>query len=228
MPPNWLKPNRNQRAKGFGGCGPQKPVFHGTEMQWRNSEDQRITSSFSFFIKFFCKSILQGGDDSKNLEQKQKGNWPKEIWARPGIKIKRMINTWDSQEGHRCDLFILSQLFHYPLSLSSRGFSVPLHFLHTILYFYFHILYSMLSTKNLISIYHHHIQLIPFTHFTLPSTGPFNSGNYYSLIYTLMFVFLWFSVFMPFSYLFICFFIFHIWMKSQDVCLSPSDLFHLA
>lgn len=35
--------------------------------------------SFSFFIIFFYKSILQGGDDLKNLQQKQKGNWPKEI-----------------------------------------------------------------------------------------------------------------------------------------------------
>ena len=89
------------------------------------------------------------------------------------------------------------------------------------LFFYFCIHHSMLTTKNLVPIHQHRVNsLYPFC----LSHCPFPSGNHYSVLCIYMFVFIWFSLFIYFIYLI---FIFHIWMKSYDICLFASDLFHL-
>ena len=58
-------------------------------------------------------------------------------------------------------------------------------------------------------------ELSPFIHFTSPSSFP--SGNHCSV--------LWICVL---AFVFFCLFVFYIWVKSYDICLSPSDLFHLS
>ena len=77
------------------------------------------------------------------------------------------------------------------------------------LYFYFCIHYSVLTTRNLLSI--HHIQWTPLYHFTLP---PFPLVNT-PLFSVSMFVFAF-----SFVHLFCLLFVFHRWEKSSGVSFS--------
>ena len=87
----------------------------------------------------------------------------------------------------------------------------------TTLYFYFCVLYSVLITKNLVSICHHSAD--PFT---APPQTP--SGIHYSILYIYVFVVIWFG---NLFCLFLCF-LYFTWVKANSICLSPTDLFLLA
>ena len=78
----------------------------------------------------------------------------------------------------------------------------------------------MLTTKSLVSIYH------PFTYFNL--LAPFPLVNHYSVLCIYVFVFVWFGLFMYFVFVYL--FVFYIPHMSEiiGICLSPSDLLHLA
>ena len=91
------------------------------------------------------------------------------------------------------------------------------------LYFYSCIPYNPLTTKNLVSICHHTLKS-PLTISPSPPL-PSPSGYHNSILCIYMFVFLWL---IHLGFLFISFFIFHMWVKSYGICLSPSDLLHLA
>ena len=94
---------------------------------------------------------------------------------------------------------------------------ITLCFMCTTLYFYFCMHYSVLSTKNLVSIWHH----VPFTHFAFPPS-PLPIPLLQALLYSQYLVFVWFGcVFILFV------FIFHKWVKSDGICLSLLDLFYL-
>ena len=73
-------------------------------------------------------------------------------------------------------------------------------FMCTTLYFHFWIAYNMLTTKNLVSIYHQTVD--PFTILPCPA-HPFTSGNHCSVPCIYMFVFVWFGLFIYFGF-FIC------------------------
>ena len=93
-------------------------------------------------------------------------------------------------------------------------------FMCTTLYFYFCIHYSVLTTKNFVSIHHHKVDpLYPLHPPLIPS--PLVATALFS-VSTCLFLF---GLVCSFIYLF---FKFHIWVKSYSICLSPSDLFHLA
>ena len=66
----------------------------------------------------------------------------------------------------------------------------------TTFYFYFCVPYSMLTTKNLVSICH---QLMPFIYFTLPLC-PFPSDDHYSVLCISVFLFCLFIYFALFMY----------------------------
>ena len=79
----------------------------------------------------------------------------------------------------------------------------------------------MLTTSNFISICHHIID--PLYLFCPPQPHyPFPSGNHYSVPCSYFFV--WFALFIYFDYCFLS----HVWVKSYDIYLPPSDSFHLA
>ena len=67
--------------------------------------------------------------------------------------------------------------------------------MHT-LYFYFCILYSMLTTKSLVSIRHHTVDLL--THFSFPHQHTFPSGIYYSFL--CIYIFVWLGLFIYFVF----------------------------
>ena len=93
---------------------------------------------------------------------------------------------------------------------------------HTRLLWY-HWLYSLCCA------FYSHDLLIPFletcvSYFPLPMlliplTFPHGNHQFFSVFTGLILLFVC---------LFICFFRFHKWVKSYDICLSQSDLFHLA
>ena len=73
----------------------------------------------------------------------------------------------------------------------------------TKLCFYFCIHYSMLTTKNLVSILHHTVD--PLYPFHPPPQPPFPSGNHYSVLCIYMFVDVWFGLIIYFG---LCLFVF--------------------
>lgn len=78
------------------------------------------------------------------------------------------------------------------------------------LYFYFCIQYSVLTTRNLVSI--HHIQWTPRLYqFTLPT---FPSSKHYSVLCIHVFIFVFLFIYFAF------FFLFHRWEKSSGVSFS--------
>ena len=92
----------------------------------------------------------------------------------------------------------------------------------------YNIIFLLLYIQNLISVCHHRVG--PFYSFLSPPY-PFPPGNHSSVIFFYMFIFVSFGLFIysGIFYLLVCwFFVFHIWVISYSICLSPSDLFHLA
>lgn len=93
----------------------------------------------------------------------------------------------------------------------------------TILYFYFCIHYSMLTTKNLLSIYYHTVDFFYWFH---PPLCPFPSGKHYFFLCIYVFVSVWFDF---------CLFVFYIlyvnkiiWCFSSYVwCKYPSTSIHV-
>lgn len=125
----------------------------------------------------------------------------------------------------QCD-FNMAFFFFAWLVLNFIDFLLWLHWLvalckcqvHTIIWHLHTLQHAHLATTGLLSTCHHTLDLLcPF----LPRL-PFSSGVHQRVVcfYKFAFVFLW---------LLICFvFIFCIWVKSNSICLSPSDLFDFA
>ena len=78
----------------------------------------------------------------------------------------------------------------------------------TTLCFYFCIHYSMLTSKNLVSISYHTVDSLYLFH---PPPYPFPSGNHYYVLCVYVFVFVWFGLFIYFVLfcLFVCFLFFY-------------------